>query len=209
MATSGTQSELRLTAFDEADFLKSEEDAIAYVQACLEETPLDGKLVAHALGVVARARNAMARIAEASGLSRESLYKALSGKRDPGLTTILKVLDALNLRMHVGPVARIAEVEVTQAPEVMRNEVRHEAHTSETFRIAFGNPPRGTASKGQRGTVVLLSPSVLGRSPQAPTISAKEFVLVSNHVSSPTVRAHQHRTGLDVTLRSNAHTELH
>ncbi len=42
----------------------------------------------------------MAQVARDSGLSRESLYKALSGERSPGFDTILKVMDALGLKLH-------------------------------------------------------------------------------------------------------------
>jgi probable addiction module antidote protein len=111
MATSDIRSDMQVSAFDEAEFLKSDEDAIAYVQACLEEVPPNGRLVAHALGAVARARNAMSRIAQTTGLSRESLYKALSGKRDPGLTTILKVMSALDLPLQVGKPVQASQTE--------------------------------------------------------------------------------------------------
>jgi probable addiction module antidote protein len=42
----------------------------------------------------------MAQVARDSGLSRESLYKALSGERSPGFDTILKVIDALGMKLH-------------------------------------------------------------------------------------------------------------
>jgi probable addiction module antidote protein len=43
----------------------------------------------------------MSQVARDAGLSRESLYKALSGERSPGFDTILKVIDALGLKLHV------------------------------------------------------------------------------------------------------------
>ena len=56
-------------------------------------------LIAKALGDIARAKG-MSQVAKDAGLSRESLYKALSGERSPGLYTILKVMMALGLKLH-------------------------------------------------------------------------------------------------------------
>jgi probable addiction module antidote protein len=58
--------------------------------------------VAKALGNIARAKG-MAEVARDAELSRENLYKALSGKRSPGFDTILKVIQALGLRLHAQP----------------------------------------------------------------------------------------------------------
>ncbi len=84
---------------DVADHLHTAEDMAAYLEACMEEAPSDAAFIAKALGDIARARG-MAQVAGASGLSRESLYKALSGDRNPKLDTVLKVLDALGLRFR-------------------------------------------------------------------------------------------------------------
>jgi probable addiction module antidote protein len=59
----------------------------------------DAAFIAKALGDIARAKG-MAQVARAAGLSRESLYKALSGERSPGFDTVLKVVEALGLRLH-------------------------------------------------------------------------------------------------------------
>ncbi len=71
----------------------------AYLEASLEEAQGDAAFIAKALGDIARARG-MSRVAEDAGLSRESLYKALSGERNPDFTTILKVIGALGLKLH-------------------------------------------------------------------------------------------------------------
>jgi probable addiction module antidote protein len=71
----------------------------AYLEACLEEADGDAAFVAKALGDIARAKG-MAQVARDAGLSRESLYKALSGERSPGLDTVLKVVHALGFRLH-------------------------------------------------------------------------------------------------------------
>ena len=70
-------------------------------EACLEEAHGDPAFIGKALGDIARAK-AMTRVARDAGLSRESLYKALSGARSPDFDTILRVVDALGLQLHVG-----------------------------------------------------------------------------------------------------------
>lgn len=92
----------KVTKFDAADFLEGEDDARAYLAIALEDSPTDGRLIAKVLGTIARARGVMAEVAATTGLSRESLYKSLSGRRDPGLTTILKVMQALGYRLEIG-----------------------------------------------------------------------------------------------------------
>jgi probable addiction module antidote protein len=77
----------------------------AYLEACIEESDGDAGFIARALGDTARARG-MTRVARDSGLSRESLYKALSGRRSPSLGTVLLVLRALGLTLHAAPAKR-------------------------------------------------------------------------------------------------------
>ena len=91
---------LETTAFDAAEFLDSEEAVSAYLTAALETA--DPAFIADALGVVARAKG-MKQIAEDAGLSRESLYRALSGKGNPEFGTVLKVISALGLRLSAAP----------------------------------------------------------------------------------------------------------
>lgn len=74
----------------------------AYLEACLAEAGGDAAFIAKALGDIARAKG-MAQVARDSGLSRESLYKALSGERSPSFDTILKVVHSLGLRLHAQP----------------------------------------------------------------------------------------------------------
>ena len=71
----------------------------AYLEACLEEADGDAAFVAKALGDVARAKG-MSQVARDAGLSRESLYKALSGERSPDFATILRVMAARGLRLR-------------------------------------------------------------------------------------------------------------
>jgi probable addiction module antidote protein len=68
-----------------AEHLRSPEEMAAYLEACIEEANGDAAFIAKALGNIARAKG-MAQVARDAGLSRESLYKALSGERSPGFT---------------------------------------------------------------------------------------------------------------------------
>jgi len=70
-----------------------------YLEACLEEVDGDAAFIAKALGNTAKAKG-MAQLARDAGLSRKSLYKALSRERSPGFDTILRVVDALGLKLH-------------------------------------------------------------------------------------------------------------
>jgi probable addiction module antidote protein len=93
---------LKLSKWDSARHLKTEEDVALYFEACLEEAGDDAAFIAKALGTIARARG-MAQLAKDTGLGRESLYKALSGEGNPSFDTILKVTHALGLSFHAGP----------------------------------------------------------------------------------------------------------
>ena len=89
--------------YDVAEHLRTPEEMAAYLEACFEEADGDAALIAKALGDIARAKG-MAQVARDAGVSRESLYKALSGDRSPDFNTILKVVGALGLKLHAGPV---------------------------------------------------------------------------------------------------------
>lgn len=90
----------KTTPYDSADFLETAEDVVAYLEEAFAER--DPALIAHALGVAARARG-MAKIAKKANLSRESLYRALSSEGNPELGTLIKVLHALGLKLAVEP----------------------------------------------------------------------------------------------------------
>lgn len=87
------------TRYDVAEHLRTPEEMAAYLEACFEEAGDDAAFIAKALGDIARAKG-MSQVARDAGLSRESLYKALSGERVPGFDTILKVIAALDLELH-------------------------------------------------------------------------------------------------------------
>ncbi len=96
-------SKTKTTRYDVAEHLRTPEEMAAYLEACLEEAEGDASFVAKALGDIARAKG-MTQVARDAGLSRESLYKALSGERTPTFDTILKVVQALGIELHASPV---------------------------------------------------------------------------------------------------------
>jgi probable addiction module antidote protein len=87
------------TRYDVAEHLRTSEEMAAYFEACIEEAQGDAAFIAKALGDIARAKG-MSQVARDAGLSRESLYKALSGERSPAFETILKVMAALGMSLH-------------------------------------------------------------------------------------------------------------
>ena len=85
--------------YDVAEQLRSPEEMAAYLDAWLSDAPDDAAGIARALGDIARARG-MSQVARDAGLSRESLYKALSENGNPSFATVLKVAKALGVRLH-------------------------------------------------------------------------------------------------------------
>ena len=91
--------EFATSRYDVAEHLRSPDEMAAYLEACTRRSGRQRAFIAKALGDIARAKG-MAQVARDAGLSRESLYKALSGERSPGFDTILKVINALGLKLH-------------------------------------------------------------------------------------------------------------
>ena len=89
----------RTRPYDVAEHLRTTEEMAAYLEACLADPEADAPFIAKALGDIARAKG-MAQVARDAHVSRESLYKALSGDRSPDFDTILKVMAALGLKLH-------------------------------------------------------------------------------------------------------------
>ncbi len=85
--------------YNVAEHLRTREEMAAYLEASIEESAGDAAFVAKALGDIARAKG-MAQVANDAGLSRESLYKALSGERKPTFETVLRVVSALGLTLR-------------------------------------------------------------------------------------------------------------
>ncbi len=89
----------KTSTYDVSEHLRTPEEMAAYLDAWLEEFPDDPSGIARALGDIARAKG-MSQVAKDAGLSRESLYRALSAEGNPSLATVLKVAKALGLRLH-------------------------------------------------------------------------------------------------------------
>ena len=83
---------IKTRPYDVAETLRTPDEMAAYLEVCSEEANGDAAFIAKALGEIARQ----------SGLSRESLYKALSGERSPSFDTVLKVISALGLKLSAG-----------------------------------------------------------------------------------------------------------
>lgn len=96
-------STVKLNRWDAANDLRDEEDIAAYVSAIAEEN--DPALMLAALGDVARARN-MSKLAEAAGITRAGLYKALADGANPSFATVAKVAAALGFRLTLVPSGR-------------------------------------------------------------------------------------------------------
>ncbi len=93
-------SKVKTRPFDMVNYLQDEADVAEYLRQVLEDG--DPALLAAALGDIARARG-MTQLARDTGLSRESLYKSLSGERAPSADTLFKVMRALGFKLTVQP----------------------------------------------------------------------------------------------------------
>jgi probable addiction module antidote protein len=89
------------TTWDPASHLSTVDDVAAYLEAALQDG--DPQLVAAALGDIAKAKG-MSQIAHIAGIGSESLYKSLSSSGNPELATVLKVISALGLQLHVSAI---------------------------------------------------------------------------------------------------------
>ncbi|KFL27695.1 addiction module antidote protein [Paradevosia shaoguanensis] len=89
---------LETSPYDSAEFLKTKDQVVAYLEAAFEDG--DAALISHALGVVARSEG-MSEVAKQAGLSRANLYKALAENGNPEFATVLKVVQALGLKLTI------------------------------------------------------------------------------------------------------------
>jgi len=96
---------IQIKPFDMANYLDGEEDIAEYLRQVVEDG--DPTELAMAMGNIARARG-MTQLARETGLSRENLYRSLSGKRAPRIDTLLKVIRALGYRLSITPVTEEA-----------------------------------------------------------------------------------------------------
>jgi probable addiction module antidote protein len=91
--------DIEFVPFDPAKFLDSSEAIREYLEDAMDSG--NARVIAGAIGDVARAKG-MTQLAHEKGLSRESLYRALSEEGNPQLSTVLKVLEAMGLKLMVG-----------------------------------------------------------------------------------------------------------
>ena len=96
------KSKTKTVPYDVSAQLRTPKEMAAYLDAWLDEFPDDAAGIARALGDIARAKG-MAQVARDAGLSRESLYKALSADGNPSFATVLKVARALGVKLHAQP----------------------------------------------------------------------------------------------------------
>ena len=98
-ATAKKDGKTKVLPYDVAEQLRTPEEMAAYLDAWLDEAPDDAAGIARALGDIARAKG-MSQVAKDAGVSRESLYRALSADGNPSFATVLKVARALGVRLH-------------------------------------------------------------------------------------------------------------
>jgi probable addiction module antidote protein len=89
------------TPYDIAEHLRTPEEMAAYLDAWREEAPDDPAGIARAKG--------MTQVAKDAGLSRESLYRALSADGNPSFATVVKVTKALGMQLHAQAIPQVAE----------------------------------------------------------------------------------------------------
>ena len=96
---------VKFSRYDTVDYLNTEEEIAAYLDAVMEDG--DPALIAAAIGDVARARN-ISQLARDTGMSREGIYRALSGEGNPSFATVMKIVGALGLRLSFRPMRQRA-----------------------------------------------------------------------------------------------------
>lgn len=96
------KTEIKLTKFDPANYLKTEKEMALYLDACLQEGGDDPAFITAALGDVARARG-MSDLAGKTNMTRAGLYKALSPNGNPSFGAVLKIIRAMGLEFRVSP----------------------------------------------------------------------------------------------------------
>jgi probable addiction module antidote protein len=88
-----------LSPFDAAKYLRTPEEIATFLEAVFEDYDGDTRVIVKALGVVAKAQG-MPNVAKATGMSREGLYQALSGKGNPSFDTMMKVMEAVGVELR-------------------------------------------------------------------------------------------------------------
>lgn len=105
----------KLTDFDAAEYIETVEDARLHLELCAEQDPGDGSAIRAALNTIARAQN-MSGLARDAEFNRAGLYRALSEDGNPTLSTLLKIMRALGLRLRIEPIPESPPVATTSGP---------------------------------------------------------------------------------------------
>ncbi len=90
---------MKSIALKTSDYLKTQKDVVAYLNAALEDG--EPAVLLEALRNVAQTKGGMGALAKAAGVSRESLYRTLSRRGNPKIETIMELLRALGLRLTI------------------------------------------------------------------------------------------------------------
>ena len=98
----------KLSVFDAADYIRTEEDARRLLEAAADEDSGDGTVIRAVLTTIARAQN-MSGLVHEAGLDRGDLDEELSENGNPPFATVLKVIRALGLRLRLEPVEKMTE----------------------------------------------------------------------------------------------------
>ena len=117
-STKTAKARTRTTPYDVAEHLRTPEEMAAYLDAWLEDAADDVTGIARALGDIARAKG-MSQVARDAGLSRESLYRALSADGNPSFATVMKVARALGVRLHAQPAWAVRRQKVRPKPTLV------------------------------------------------------------------------------------------
>jgi|SRR5699024_11688681 len=90
--------------YDSTDYVNTIDDVALSLEALIDEGEDDPRVIAQALGTIARSKN-FSEIARQAGMSREGVYKTLSLEDNPTLATVIKVAHALGLRLRFKAIA--------------------------------------------------------------------------------------------------------
>lgn len=145
-ATKDMPTGAALSRYDAADYLQTPEARAAYLEIIFEEYGDDPRMVAKALGDVARAQG-MQKIAKETGLNREGLYQALSGKGNPSFDTVLKVMNAVGVELKPKAVTRSRIANDRRAPRKARKQVRIGQSSAKAKKRAQSSSTKARRSK--------------------------------------------------------------
>ncbi|MGB3918950.1 MAG: addiction module antidote protein [Thiothrix litoralis] len=85
--------------YSSSDYLKTDEDIVDYLDAAMEDG--DSRVLLLALRNAVIAKGGIAKLAEITGLNRESLYKTLSEQGNPQYDTVAAIVHGLGFRFSI------------------------------------------------------------------------------------------------------------